>query len=349
MVVYDNIAIIWQIKNLKLNNKGLYKKSEVEKNLRQLSGAKRRLFGIKKPLRLKNPRRGVEMFDPTLINKIFLISVLFGQGEEVFSFIEEVKNHKIHIFDEEFTKIILKELDTITDFIEYLIKKEALISPGKSFFIIGGEKELLSSYLFNNRSFDIFNDADNVVIEEGSWDYLQDRPEYIAKKQEDKISYFWDHMVNRAHESGNKEYELVAKELARPNRVNRRFLSKVFLNAWHKANEGEDNLAYRHILISDKLTYCFLFQDDHTPTRELRKKYLETICFIARGKYIKNKKVIGIATERKIEPTCSYDFYLLYLPEWSDECQKTSEEIQNKFGIFLNPSVQYIREEEYPV
>lgn len=349
LVVYDNNAIIWQIKNLKLNKQGKYKQSELEKNIRQLSGAKRRLFDLKKPIELENPRRGIETFDPKTINKIFLISVLFGQGEEMFSFVEEIRKYRVHVFDEEFTKIVLNELDTITDFIEYLDKKEALINKNKHFLIIGGEKELLAFYLFNNRSFDRFDNSDHIIIEEGSWDLLQTKPEYIAKKKADEDSYMWDGMISRAHESHNKEYELVARELARPNRVQRRFLSKAFLSAWMEADRSKINYPYRRILISDDMTYCFLFQDDPTPTREKRKEHLGTICFIARGKCKNNKKVIGIATERKIKPTCSYDFCIMYLPEWTDELQKQSEDIQNKYKIFLNPSIRHIREEEYPI
>ena len=331
-----------------MNKQGKYKVSELEKNLKQLLGARRRLFQLKKPIELENPIRGREEFDPKVINKIFLISVLFGQGEEYFSFIEEIKNHKVHIFNEEFTKIILNELDTISDFVEYLDKKEALIDTNKNFLIIGGEKELLAFYLFNNRSFDRFSNADHIIIEEGSWDRLQNKPEYIAKKKVDETSYMWDGMISRAHESSSKEYEFVARELARPNRVQRRFLAKAFLSAWIEANESKDISSYRRILISDNMTYCFLFQDDNDPSREKRKDHLGTICFIARGKCKENKIVIGIATEKKIKETCSYDFCMLFLPEWNDELQKSAEEIQNKYKIFLKSSIHYIREEEYP-
>jgi hypothetical protein len=44
LVVFDDTAIIWQIKDLKTDENGRYKKAEVEKNLRQLSGARRSLF-----------------------------------------------------------------------------------------------------------------------------------------------------------------------------------------------------------------------------------------------------------------------------------------------------------------
>lgn len=48
-----------------------------------------------------------------------------------------------------------------------------------------------------------------------------------------------------------------------------------------------------------------------------------------------------------MQPTCSYVFCMVYLPEWNDELQKSSEDIQNKYKIFLNPHIHHIREEEY--
>ena len=39
LVVFGDCAIIWQVKDLKLDAAGRYKAKEVEKNLRQLAGA----------------------------------------------------------------------------------------------------------------------------------------------------------------------------------------------------------------------------------------------------------------------------------------------------------------------
>ena len=348
LVVYDEIAIIWQIKNLKLDKQGKYDQSELEKNLRQLSGTRRQLFDLKTLIELENPFRGKEIFNPKIIKEIYLISVLFGKGEEMFSFVEEIKKYKVHVFNKDFSQVVLNELDTITDFVEYLREKETFLKKNKSLLIVGGEKELLAFYLINNRSFNRFDNADYIAIEEGSWEHLQSRPEYQAKKKEDKISYLWDGIISRAHESLSTEYELVARELARPNRVQRRLLSKTFLDARLKAHNDITRNPYRRIVVSDDATYCFLLQDDPEP-REKRKEHLGTICFIARGKNKKNKKVIGIATEKKNKPTCSYDFCLMYIPKWTNELQKKSEDIQNKFKIFLDPSICHIREEEYPI
>lgn len=267
LVVFDDIAIIWQIKNLKLNKQGEYNKAEVKKNLRQLSGARRQLFDLRTPLGLENPRRVKENFDPATIKRIYLISVLLGRREEMVSFVEEIRNCTVHVFTKDFT-------------------------------------------------------------------------------QADEISYGWDSIINRAHE-GSSEYEVIARELARPNRFHRRYLSKVYFDAHVRAHNDNTYDLFRRILLGDRITYCFLFGDDPEP-REKRKAMLQAICWIARGVYPQNKKVLGIATEKKIRPTCSYDFCLMDIPEWTEENQEYIEQLQKDTGILVNPTIAYTQEDEYP-
>src|SRR5260370_32223074 len=107
LVVFDDTVLIWQIKDLKVDGNGRYKESEVEKNLRQLSGARRTLFDLKSPVALSNPRRGIEEFDPALIKHVHLISVLMGEGEGVFPFLQEFKKHLVHGFTRDFADIAM--------------------------------------------------------------------------------------------------------------------------------------------------------------------------------------------------------------------------------------------------
>jgi hypothetical protein len=139
LVVFDDTAIIWQIKDLKVDDAGLYKKSEVEKNLRQLSGARRHMFDLKVHLQLENPRRGKELFNPETIKTIHLISVLMGDGAGPLSFVEILKGQLIHVFTRDFAGLILSELDTASDFCEYLRKKE-VIDGSKRVLVLGGRK-----------------------------------------------------------------------------------------------------------------------------------------------------------------------------------------------------------------
>ena len=346
LVIFDEIAIIWQIKDLKLNERGKYKKPEVGKNLRQLSGARRRLFDLKTTIELANPRRGKELFDTTAIKEIYLISVLLGEGEEFFSGAEDIKNYIKHVFTRDFTQIILNELDTISDFTNYLRAKEALLGQNKKFIILGGEEELLAFYLMNNRSFERLNEATDIFIDQGSWEHFQNSQEYREKKKQDEISYGWDDIINRVHEA-SPEYEIVARELARLNRFKRRFLSKMYFEAYVLADKDNRHNVFRRTVSGGDVTYCFLFADDTKP-RENRKAMLTAMCWIARGKFQENRKVLGVATEKPASPTCSYDFVLLDIPEWTAEHQKEMEKIQQETGILLNPVISVAHEDEYP-
>jgi len=346
LVLFDEIAIIWQIKDLKLDKRGKYKKSEVEKNLHQLSGARRQLFELKTPIELENPRRGKEKFDSATIKELYLISVLLGEGEDWFSFVEYIKGYTIHVFTRDFTQIILNELDTISDFTNYLRAKEALVGKDKQLIILGGEEELLALYLGNNRSFERLNEATRVMIDQGSWEHFQNSQEYKEKKKQDEISYGWDHIINRVHEA-SPEYEIVARELARPNRFERRVLSKDFFEAYIIADNDKQYPLFRRTFALNGVTYCFLFADDTKP-RDYRKGMLKWMCYIARGIYKENRKVLGIATEKKASPTYSYDFVLLDMPEWTEENQKEMEKIQQETKILLNPVISIAHEEEYP-
>lgn len=347
LVVYDKVAVIWQIKDLKLDEKRKYKPSEVRKNIRQAVTAKNRMFRKEFTIELENPRRGKEIFQSKNIEEVYLISALLGEGEDIFSPIEEYRGQTIHIFTREFTEIILKELDTIEDFVDYFRKKEELISWKKRMIISGGERELLAYYLMNERSFDNLKEVDLVAFTEGIWDELQSRPEYLAKKKEDEISYYWDSIIDSAHLSDG-EYEIVARELARTRRFDRRALSKAFYEAHLMAHNELDKNSFKRIIKFNEITYCFLFYDNQKDSN-YRRALLEMTCFIARGMFRENIKVIGIATEMKINPLVSFDFCLLELPEWTEDHQKKMDKIQKKLGIFTNPRQIRLHEDEYPI
>lgn len=344
LVVYDDVAIIWQIKDLKVED-GEYKESKFKQNTDQILTARNRLFGLNLPIELNNPRRGKEIFNPSMIKKIYLVSAVLVEETIFFPLVEEVKGQIVHTFNREFTEILLNELDTIKDFIGYLQDRESLILSNIKIMLFGGERELLAYYLMNGRSFKNLEQHSLVIIDEGSWKDFQKKPEYIAKKMENRISYLWDSMIDRAHEGG-EGYEKIAMELARPNRFERRCLSKAFAEAHILADHKRTYNHFRRVVKTTDITYCFEFLDESEP-RQMRQNLLQAACFVARGTIKENKKVIGIATEMKIKPSCSYDFYVLELPEWTDLEQKEMERIKET-DIFTNPKWKYVHEEEYP-
>jgi len=347
LVVYDDVALIWQVKDLKLRPDGKYRRREVEKNLRQLTGAYRQLFRGKTPIALVNPRRGEEQFDPSQIRETYLISVLLGGGEDVFSPMETIDGHPVHVFTSDFTRIVLTELDTISDFIGYIQAKQKLLFTDKQFIIVGGEEELLALYLQQGRSFQALSQATNVIIEGGLWERLQQDPGFREKKAEDQLSYLWDSIIDSVHRVREPKYETIARELARPNRFHRRFLAKAYFEMQSEADQDMSQSIARRCLLHQGVTYCFIFAGDDLP-REHRRRMLEEMCWIARGTFVENPKVIGIASEKQVRVTRSWDFCLLELPELSDENRSIIEDMRQRTGILLKPHIHVVHEDEYP-
>jgi len=83
----------------------------------------------------------------------------------------------VHVYGEESDTLYYEELDTITDFLDYLTAVESLLLKGgaKRIELQGGPEDLLALYLLNNRSFpQKFN-----VLQVGDdlWDGFEKRPD----------------------------------------------------------------------------------------------------------------------------------------------------------------------------
>lgn len=352
LIVFDDIAIIWQLKGVKLKN-GQIRESDFKKNIRQISGAYRQLFELKTEIDLLNPRRGKEKFDPSKIKSIYLISAFFGDSPFHLRSIN-VKGQFVHTFTRKFTEIILNELDTISDFTKYLKDVEGFHKKSKSIIVGGGEEELLGYYIKHNRNFDeiLKHPVNGLYVEKGNWEDLIGRKEYEAKQRENRISYCWDYLIDICHTGDSPEYELIAREMASHNRFERRILAHAFMEAYEKADSIKEkgSWGWRRAVTSNGITYCFLFRgySGDKNQRELRKKLLGAFCFIARGQFIKNTKVVGIATDRHIRPDIAFDYCYINKPEWTKEDQTLMELNMKDTGIFTKMNATHKEFVEFP-
>ncbi len=348
LIVFGETVIIWQVKNLKRQENGHYNKGEVDKNLRQLMGAKRRLFDLNDKMILKNPRRGNEEFDPKKIKEIYLVSALVGDGEHYFEFVKKIKDKIVHVLDKNAMEIILNELDTVKDFIDYIKEKERFMSSETKVNILGGEEEFLAYYLMNERSFKKMESADFSFIEEGCWAELTKRKDYLAKKKEDTISYLWDFLIDKAHLSNDPNYEIVAREMATTSRFKRRYLSKAFIDAMQTSAEIVDKNYFHRIVQEEGKTFCFVFIKN-VYSQEHRKNLLGSVCLVARDKFRENHRVLGISTEMQgIEHFHSFEFCLLDFLEWTKLEEEQAKKLSETIGIFNNPRIGFLHEDEYP-
>jgi hypothetical protein len=258
----------------------------------------------------------------------------------------------VHVFDRRSFTIITSELDTVTDFVEYLRKKEAAFS-GENEIRLGREEDLLAVYLHGNRT---FPDATAVLIEEDCWKQFAAKPEVIAKKEADKKSYAWDALIERIArdvtannmlvERPLSENERVLRVMAHESRFNRRVLGELLHNFLEAS--GRNELRSRMIESSSGVGYVFLAAR-HDEDRDMRNKELSLRCFIARARMQGCQTIIGIGTEQKTgEPGASWDFQLLSIPEMTEEQRQKTEEISKDLGYFATPIETPLHVDEYP-
>lgn len=348
LVVFEHTAIIWQVKNAKLKWDGSLNEKAAVKNLRQLAGARRQIFDLGMPIELSNARRHPEILDPATIDEVFLVSVLMGKMPDVLGIPTEIGQHTCHVLTRDGVEVLLGELDTISDFCAYLREKERAQRNFGKVLLVGGERELLAHYLVHERSFADLEGYNAIAIEEGLWNSLQNRPEYQAKKKADHISYGWDSIIDCVYRGGHPEYEKIARELARLNRFDRRYMSQSFYDAHLQAHRMADGrMTFRRVGSFKGTSYCFLFVGDAV-THDERRAILESLCFVTRGKYLENRKVVGIATEMELRPTCGYDFCLLEIEDWTKEDESRIREIQEQTGLLTNVSERHFEAHEYP-
>lgn len=362
LIVFDNIAIIWSVKDSKLetreHNEGAYKQKDIEKSIRQLKGAKRQLFDLKAPIELENPRRGKEQFNPKDITEVYLISALMGE-EGYFHFLGERLDDGtyIHNFTKTFVEILLNELDTISDFCNYFKEKESFLnSDVNRIMVTFGEENLLAYYLLNNRSFDQLKNSNPLMVPDGIWKDLIYDNSYKKKKRADEISYHWDAMINSVHTSKGKQYEKAARELARSNRFERRVLSKVYFDTLKKAqstlkiNAQKNGIWWHHgisLSIDGNTVYYFMFMPSSV-SRENRIKVFKEVSVYAMG-FTQTLKVIGIATKIEPDASRSYDFCVMEKMSWDEEDQKIFLEVQKEYNWFVKAETKSDTIDEYPV
>ncbi|MDQ2889972.1 MAG: SEC-C domain-containing protein [Gemmatimonadota bacterium] len=161
----------------------------------------------------------------------------------------------VHVLDDTTLDIVLRECDTITDFVAYLTKKEALLRSAR-FVVHAGEEELLAFYLKNlnttgEHDFVFDEGVDGIAIPEGEYAEYQRNPQLARKRAADRESYFWDSLIERfsenllagtLHPASRPEVatsESALRLLARESRVRRRLLGGAFFGLLKKAHDGQ--------------------------------------------------------------------------------------------------------------
>ena len=276
----------------------------------------------------------------------------------------------IHVLTEYTLDILLQTLDTISDFVSYLERKENLIRSDTAVFV-PGEEDLLAFYLMHmnekgEHDFTFKKEFKGVFLEEGFWKNFCDSPERKEQLRQDKVSYIWDDLIERfaQHALNGTQYytdhielsntEIGLRFMAREPRLARRMIAKCLEDIYINTPDGTRRTRYLKPLSDNGPFYVFLSLPQPNFTsyeqyREARNGLLKACCMVVKYKFPETLDIVGIATQ-PVRPNAEISEDLLYLDArvWSDELNSEAGRLHKDLGIFASATNYNIHEQEYP-
>lgn len=369
LVVLDDVAIIWQIKNIKLKA-GQFNSSDIEKAIRQCRGAERKLLRLGTTT-LKNIAGKTKTVDTSKIKETFLIAAIEGGTPDFDRYYDDGSDGKsdVHIFFEGLTRFATKHLNTVSDFVEYLRYKENFLTKNKRMLLTNGEENLLALYLQNKRSFgnmDEDEEFDEMIVDlEGMADELENNDkDYAEKLEADHWSEGWDSLIEKKRAgllmdgtpAEGSDHDKFLQKMMSHNRFERRILGAQFFDAAAKAAEYpyKETSVYKRLVPQDNrgVTYIFLFVGDQNTSREYRQNILYTTALAAKQIMPQNDMLIAIASELHMikTPNCSFEWVMLDMTadEFEKEMGNEAREYREKLNIWKNTHAYESKAWEYP-
>jgi SEC-C motif len=276
----------------------------------------------------------------------------------------------VHVFTESTVNVLLQTLDTISDFVAYLEKKENLIRSG-TMLSAPGEEDLLAFYLSRvNKSgahdFVVEGDYNGVVLEEGFWEDFCNGPVREEQLRQNRVSYMWDGLIERfaRHALNATQYytnhtelsstEIGLRFMARETRTARRLIAKGLIAMYNNTPDGMSRTKCLKSLSEKGLFYVFLSLPkpdfaSYEQYREARFGLLDACCMIVKYRFPEALDIVGIASE-PVRQNAGSSEDLLYLDtrEWSDELNKEAAQLQEHLGILTSGTFYKTHENEYP-
>jgi SEC-C motif len=260
----------------------------------------------------------------------------------------------IHIFDDTSLDITLKTLDTITDFVTYLTKKESFIQSGG----LGGdpgEEDLLAYYLSNlneqgEHDFVVSPQSKRIIIDKGCWEQFSQSPQRNRQIQANEISYSWDTLLEKFF---NHIFDGTSYKLTHPS-FQRRFLAERLRDLIFKAPISQQRVQVIPPVKKGEPYYVFLvfphapFIKSDEEYRERRAATLVNYCRVVKYKYPDATDILGIATETGTSSERSEDALRFDARIWSDNDQEDARKLHEELRLLKNITNSRGMVKEYP-
>jgi hypothetical protein len=324
-----------------------WSRKAIDESVKQLHGALRQLAVMTQVVR-SDGSPGIPLAN-TDARQVHLVAVAAG-GRRKVPFAGGVKDGQyVHVLDEFALREILGELNTAPDFIEYLLAKESF--PGT--IVCEGEENLLALYIHRGRK--LPTEMKLLIVDGDLWTEVRAKPEFKARQEEDRISFWWDRLIELLaegydvpKESGPSlsEREIVVRTLAAENRFSRRFLSSAFVQ-WHLRKQAG---ARTIVSPSDASDVAYVFATcPRDWSREHRTCELQARCLVSRSPAVTGRrKVIGLGTEIYDPSGFSFDAVYFEKNDWTPEDEDLAKEVREKFGFLRDPICSRASADEFP-
>lgn len=334
---YDSILVI-QCKESALEDPERLTKYTIVEGLNQLKTSMNRAKAKSEKLFMVNSIRKFNDYNFTDVKDIYPILVV--NRKLPFLDYNAIKNTP-EIKRLDFVPIILSmddlnflisELDTPSDLFAYLKEREVFIE--NNTMPLADERELLSYYLMNGKSFESRYVGSRYGVLSGFHEEYKNGKlsELFAQKKElDKISYWVDDIMKGAYLSGEPNYLKAVEELLKLNRVQRRKLAQRAEEKRNKSialNRGSWGLT----VYGEKPEVAFVVY--FTPeVNEETRDFFNALCMTAQ--YRTNvKKVVGLGqTTNKSDskPVFNLGFYFEKIEDYSPEEEEDLEKLCDGF------------------
>lgn len=272
----------------------------------------------------------------------------------------------VHILDSHNMPIVLSELDTVSDFASYLREKVRAIS-ALDYLSYCGEEDLLAHYLLNYDDTtkrhvigSTKQEVTGVMIGEGEWRGFYQSELYKNTKKEDRISYFWDELIQRTCQNsldgtlgGNSDIlrgQSAIYEMVKEPRFMRRGLADKMLTAVQRFPDTGSFTRQVTLLPSFEINVAYVLLQLRVPEplrsapdfREKRQAILEIACGASKNKFSYLVKVIGIGIEapKFAGGSSAEDFILMPCERWSAEQQNHYAELNKNWNFFETPNLK---------
>jgi len=364
LVVFDPHVIVVSVKEVELKDSGnvavdwdRWLRRAVDSSKKQIAGAIRWLAKAK----AVTPKDGTEGLPlPPVDRRVYhRIAVAFGGRREVPLTSSDGEDEPfVHVLDERAFYLLLRHLDTIADFTQYLTDKEEFLNRA-TLIIEGGEENLLALYLHSGHEFP--QGPDMLVLQDNLWQGVSAKPEFLAKLERDQDSYVWDRLIESFcvggfdgdtwRGPGMTQTERALRVLAQENRFCRRMLGGVFREFLEQSKAKR--VRSRCMCSLSGVTYVFLSYDADS-TLEDRQHELLGRCFAVLCRFPQTSTIIGIDINIPGEsPRGGYtsDLAMLHTDDgrWPEEYLQRARFFRDQLGYFRQPNETHVHEDEYPL